>query len=106
MRVRFGMAAVLLGIVTLAAAPRAEQGRAPAGRVPARPVHVRADHMDVSPALRKIPVLPPKAGGHRTEAPLFRQLVGPRSSDPVVQSAPLTPLIASPSFTVEGVGNV
>jgi subtilase family serine protease len=106
MRVRFGIAVVFLGILAIAATPRAQQGRPPGTPPKARPVFVRADHMDVSPALRRMPVRPPKAGAHREETPLFRHLVGPRSIDPVVQSNPLTPLIASPAFTVEGVGNI
>ena len=106
MRTRIGIAVVFLGILALAAAPGAQQGHAPATPAKARPVFVRADRMDVSPALRRIPVLSPKAGARREETPRFRHLVGPRSIDPVVQSSPLTPLIASPAFSVEGVDNV
>ena len=105
MRVQLGMAAVLLGTATFVAAPHAQQ-RGPSAAAPGRPIFVPASRMDVSPALRKIPVLPPKAGARRTETPLFRRLVGPASADPVVQSNPLSLLIAPPSFSVEGVNNV
>ena len=105
MRVRFSMATVLLGVVALATAPPLQR-RAPEGQGPAHPVVVHPDHMDKSPALRSLPVLPPLAGGHTPDLAPFRRLVGPKSFDPVVQGSPLTPLIASPTMSIDGTSNV
>src|SRR5262245_28771397 len=92
--------------IMFASAPQAPQAARPQpGRHGGPPSFARADHFYKSPALRDIPRRAPQAGVLR-EAPRFRQAVGPKSFDPIVQSSPAPPLVPSPLLSFEGVGNL
>jgi subtilase family serine protease len=102
MPVRFvAVMSALFAVLVMAAPPAPGQP----GKHGGPPVFAAADHWDRSPALRDLPRRPPQRGSLR-EAPRFRRAIGPKSIDPVVQNAPAPQLIAPPSTSFEGVGNL
>jgi len=93
---------VLIALM-ISSAPGTQHGRPATHGGP--PTVTRAEHWDKSRPLREIPGRAPQ-GAAIHEAPRFRQAVGPKSVDPVVQSSPAPSLIAPPSISFEGVSNL
>lgn len=79
---------------------------APPGRHSGLPVFARADRWDKSPALRDVPPRPPQIASELHEAPSFRNFIGPKLVDPVVQSSPAPSLVSAPQLSFEGVANL
>src|SRR5690242_7234177 len=90
-------------MITSAPAPTRQPRPAQGQR--ATPTLVGADRFDVSRALRDLPRRPPLAGDIH-EAPRFRQAIGPKSIDPVVQSTPAPSLLSGPLLSFEGISNL
>lgn len=104
MTARFATLLSALVAIMVASAPQGPQPQA-GGRHGGPPAFARADHFDKSPALRDIPRRAPQAGVLR-EAPRFRQAIGPKSFDPIVQSSPAPQQVPSPILSFEGIGNL
>jgi subtilase family serine protease len=98
-------AAILGALVAVAIASSPAPPLAQSDKRGGPAIYAPADHWDRSPALRDIPRRSPKAGSLR-EAPRFRRAIGPKSIDPVVQAAPTPQLLAAPSLSFEGIGNL
>ncbi|MGE5243729.1 MAG: CARDB domain-containing protein [Betaproteobacteria bacterium] len=97
----------LAGVVPLAHL-RAAQGPPSSRRVPAA-VIIRPVRHDRSPALRNIPPAPVAVGAPSEREPAsIRRILRQRTFalDPVAQSAPLVPLMPTPTRSFEGVSNV
>src|SRR5262249_26916866 len=95
----------LVALMLASAAGPAPQLHPGQGRHGGPPTVVAAEHWDVSRALRDLPRHAPQ-GGAIHEAPSFRQAIGPKSIDPVVQSTPAPSLVSGPLLSFEGVGNL
>jgi hypothetical protein len=94
----------LIALLIVSAAPAPQRGQAGVKHA-GPPAFAKADHFDRSPALRDLPRRAPRSGLLH-EAPDFRHLSGPKQLDPVVQSSPVAPLLASPAVSFEGIGNL
>ena len=92
-RLYTAMGALLALMITSAGEPQLRHGQGQGHGGP--PTLVGAEHWDKSPALRDLPSRP-ALGGDIHEAPRFRHAIGPKSIDPVVQSAPAPSLISGP----------
>ncbi len=101
------VATVGLSITEMRAVQRPAE---PAGRASAAPRVIAADRFDRSPELRSVaPGRPPLGGEAKGREPRWRRVSRRPSAphvDTVVQTTPELPLIATPTQSVDGIGNV